>query len=445
MRKHPIGLTAVATAFAMSATLAGGASASADTGGASTPAPPRAGGYYTGTYTPSLDMYSFNDNLNAYDLGRKGASPIDLLSAIQWAASAGFKAVDVTAYYIPGYQNYTMPSLPTAQIMAYADQIKALCQQLDLKITGTGVLDDFANPDPVARALDVQRVEFWTDVAAEMGATDIRVFSGTVPPDLTAAGGWAAVTQSRIVPALQQVTAYAATKGVKVALQNHGDMTATAAQTIQIDKWVDNPNLELMDDTGYFEPFQATSALGYDWYSDIAAVEPYSGTIQLKLKPAGEGTDVPMDFTRFFTDLRLSDYRGYIPLERLWAKTDPDNPKLQPTPPYGEISAFLAQVNAAMAATSTEPFDALRQAMAQYTASGDLQAPARDQLYFMVSEADNHFRAGQQADAETRMADFQTSLTAAAAAGQISTVAEQALSAQMNELQLSFNDVFGSS
>ncbi|HEY4453837.1 MAG TPA: sugar phosphate isomerase/epimerase family protein [Pseudonocardiaceae bacterium] len=311
--------------------------------------------YYTGDYKISLELYSFNANLNAYDLGRKGAPPLAPLDAIKWAKTAGFDAVDVTAYYLPGYSGTTMPTKPTATIMAFADQVKALTKQLGLTISGTGIGNDFANPDPSAVALDVRRAEFWVNVAAEMGAPIMRVFSGAVPSDI-GTSGWASIAQHRIVPALQQVAAYAATKGVKIGLQNHGDMTATAAQTIQIDKWVNNPNLVLIDDTGYFQPFQAPNGNGYPWYSDIGAVLPYSGSLYLKLKPDGEDSAGPMmNFTEVFTEMRQSGYTGDVPLERLWAKTDPDNPKNQKTPPYTEVSQFLTQVRAAEAATKNPP------------------------------------------------------------------------------------------
>ncbi len=311
--------------------------------------------YYTGDYKISLELYSFNENINAYDLGRKGAPPLSPLDAIKWAKTAGFSAVDVTAYYFPGYSATGMPTKPTATIMAFADQVKSLTKQLGLAISGTGIGNDFANPDAAAVAMDVQRAKFWIDVAAEMGAPILRVFSGAVPADI-GTYGWAYITQHRIVPALQQVAAYAATKGVKIGLQNHGDMTATAAQTIQIDKWVNNPNLVLIDDTGYFQPFQAPNGNGYPWYSDIGAVLPYAGSLYLKLKPDGENSPGPMmNFAQVFTEMRESGYQGYVPLERLWAKTDSDNPKNQSTPPYTEISQFLAQVQAAEVATRNPP------------------------------------------------------------------------------------------
>ncbi len=313
------------------------------------------GGYYTGDYKISLNLYSFNVNLNAFVKGRTTAPPLDPMKALDWAHQAGFDAVFIPFYYVPGYSNTGMPTLPTAQISAYVQQLKARAAADGLAITGTGIFNDFASPDPSAVALDVQRMEFWLNEAQLLGAPLMRVFSGFVPADLSTAGGWSAVAQNRIVPALKTVTAYAANLGITMGLQNHGDMTATAAQTIQIMNWVGSPDLKLIDDSGYFQDFQAANGDGYPWYQDIDACLPYSADIDVKLKPADENTTTLMNFNELLSGVRESPYHGYIDLERLWAKTDADNPKNQPTPPYTEVAQFLAQVRAALAATKNGP------------------------------------------------------------------------------------------
>ena len=399
--------------------------------------------YFGGSYTPSLELYSFNLNLNsAIKGGGKGAPPITTIDAIKWAASAGFHAVDITSYYLPGYNTYTMPTVPTAQIMAYADQIRALTHQLGLAISGTGVFNDFADPDAARRALDVQRVEFWTDVAARMGAPVMRVFSGKVPADINTYG-WATVTKTRIVPALQQVTAYAATRGVKIVLQNHGDMTATADQTIQMLRWVDNPNISIIDDTGYFRPFQAPTGLNYDWYRDIAKVLSFSDSIQVKQKPAGEGTAIPMDLDRLFTDMRLTGYRGFIPLELLWVASDPGYPKNLPVPPFDQITVFKAQVDAAIAQTRSSPFNALLSTIRQLAGSGDVTGDVRATLEGLVRNADEHFAAGQTDAAMARMRDFLARVAAPGGHSHLSSAAAQTLTQRMSALLTSFTDVFG--
>ncbi|MEV5719108.1 sugar phosphate isomerase/epimerase family protein [Amycolatopsis mediterranei] len=399
-------------------------------------------GYFSGDYLPSLEMYSFNLNLNAAIKGRKGVPPITTVDAIKWAASAGFPAVDITAYYLPGYDTHTMPTVPTADIMAYADRIRALTQQLGVAISGTGVFNDFADPDTARRALDIRRVEFWTDIAARMGAPVMRVFSGKVPADI-GQYGWADITRTRIVPALREVTAYAATKGVKIVLQNHGDMAATADQTLRMLDWVDSRNISVIDDTGYFRPFQAETGLGYDWYPDIARTLARSDSIQVKQLPAGEGTDVPMDLDRLCTDMRLSSYRGFIPLELLWVAGQPGYPRDLPTPPFDQITAFKTKVDTALAETKTEPFDVLRNDLRTLAGSGDVAGPVRGQLHDLLGQADGHYREARPGHAIARMRDFLNRVANPGPRSHLSEIAEQQLTRRMSALLTSFTDVFG--
>jgi hypothetical protein len=403
-----------------------------------------AAGYYGGDFKVSLNLYSFNVNLNAWLKGRKGAPPIDTLQAIRFAKEAGFDAVDVTAYYIPGYDNTTMPTRPREEIMQYARQVKALSRELGIPISGTGAQNDFADPDPATRALDVERLKFWIDVAAEMGAPVMRVFSGLVPNDIDQLG-WEAVARDRIVPPLRELADYGAARGVRIGLQNHGDMTATAEQTIQIVHWADRPNLGIIDDTGYFRPFRSTTGLGYDWYGDIAKVLPYSNNFQVKKKPAGAETDVLMDLDRLFTDVRLSGYRGYIPLELLWTKDEPVNPKNLPAPPYDQISEFLAKVRASLARTNTSPFDAIRESMRRSETSGDLRGPTRERLSAALRQAEHEFEKGRPDRSMRDMRAFLDRLEDGRSGSDTSDGARQALSQQVNALLRSFADVFGES
>jgi len=311
--------------------------------------------YYTGDYKLSLNLYSFNVNIIAWIKNRKGAPPLDTFSAIKWAKQAGFNSVNIPMYYVIGYEGETMPSNTTEVIRAFVAQVRKTAEEEGLKISGTGIGNNFANSDPTRVELEVRRALFWIDMAAEMGAPFIRVFSGIVPDDLEAAGGWTAVAKERVVPALKTITAYAETRGVKIGMQNHGDMTSTADQTIQMMQWVNNPNIFLIDDTGYFRLFLAPDGLNYDWYSDINKVLPFCGDFQAKRKPAGAEQTVMMDYIRLFSGLRRSSFREDINLERLWFKEDPDNPKDQPTPPYEQVAEFLTEVKAALAATKKPP------------------------------------------------------------------------------------------
>ncbi|NOV03690.1 leucine-rich repeat protein [Paenibacillus planticolens] len=306
--------------------------------------------YYNGDYKLSLNMYTFNMNLNSWLQGRTSPIPMTTLDAIQWAHDHGFDAVDVTCYYIPGYSNTAMPT-PEQQVAihAYAKQIKDFAGNLGIAISGTGIQNNFADPNQARRDLDIERIKFWTQIASEMGAPVIRVFSGPPPVDITRTG-WAAITHDRIVPAIQQIADFAAANypTVQIGLQNHGDMLATANQVLQTVKWINRPNVGVVNDTGYYRDFMNTDATQYDWYKDISLILPYSNNFQVKKKPGGAETTELMDLNKLFGIIRNSPYRGYIPVELLWLPNDDGYPGKLETPPYDETSAFLASMRKAM-------------------------------------------------------------------------------------------------
>ncbi|WP_165972215.1 sugar phosphate isomerase/epimerase family protein [Paenibacillus piri] len=310
--------------------------------------------YYTGDFKLGLNFYSFSHNLASWVKGNTdGAPPIDTMGVIRFAKEAGFDAVDITAYYIPGYDNFTMPTKPDEEIYAYARDVKKLCEQLGIAISGTGVKNDFADPNDERRALDVKRVKYWIDVAAEMGAPVMRVFNGDVPKDIQDSD-WETIAKTRIVPALRECAEYGAKKGVVVGMQNHGDMVCTADQVIKILKWVDHPNIGLINDTGFFKTFRSRTGEGYSWYDDIEAVLPYTVNFQVKKKPAGANTEIPIDLEELFTRIRYSDYRGYIPLETLWVNGDANHPKDLAEPPFDQVRDFLNKMKAASESTKLQ-------------------------------------------------------------------------------------------
>ncbi|MCR8630956.1 leucine-rich repeat protein [Paenibacillus radicis (ex Xue et al. 2023)] len=306
--------------------------------------------YYNGDYGISLNMYTFNMNLNSWLQGRTSPVPMTTLDTIQWAHDHGFDAVDVTCYYIPGYSNTDMPT-PDQQVAihAYAKQIKDLAGSLGIAISGTGIQNNFADPNQARRDVDIERIKFWTQIASEMGAPVIRIFAGPPPVDITRTG-WAAITRDRITPAIQQVADFAAANfpTVQIGIQNHGDMLATANQVLQLVKWVNRSNVGVVNDTGYYRDFMNTDATHYDWYKDISLILPYSNNFQVKKKPAGAETTELMDLNKLFGTIRNSPYRGYIPVELLWLANDDGYPGKLNTPPYEETLAFLDSMKKAM-------------------------------------------------------------------------------------------------
>jgi sugar phosphate isomerase/epimerase len=246
-----------------------------------------------------------------------------------------------------------MPSKPDEEIYDFARNIKKLCDELDIEISGTGVKNDFADPNAQRRALDIQRIKYWIDVAVVLGAPVMRVFNGAIPEDILSSD-WETIAKERIVPALIECAEYGAQKGIKIGMQNHGDITSTADQVIRILQWANHPNLGVVNDTGCYKTFGARTGNGYNWYDDIEAVLPYTYNFQVKRLPGGLNTETLTDLDELFTRIRFSEYRGYIPLETVWANTDANHPRNLSKPRYDQVREFYEQTKAAMIRTKVQ-------------------------------------------------------------------------------------------
>ncbi|MGV3530584.1 MAG: sugar phosphate isomerase/epimerase family protein [Flavisolibacter sp.] len=290
----------------------------------------RAGGPYV---KMSLNAYSFSKALNDKIRGRgAGMSLFDLM---EFAAKNNFDAVDLTGYFFPDY-----PAPPTD---SFINEVKKAAFQLGLDISGTGVRNDFADPDPAKRAADVKHVKEWIDVAAKLGAPVVRIFSGNIPEGME--DKWDSIAQY-MAAAIRECADYGAEKGVLVGVQNHGDFLKTADQTIKLVKLVNSEWFGVIVDTGYF--------ITPDPYVDIEKVMPYAVNFQVKESVFGAASTIKTDLIRLMNIIKRSGYRGYLPIETLSAAGGNKNKRQKdpsvasrPYDPYTLVPAFLADVRAA--------------------------------------------------------------------------------------------------
>lgn len=277
----------------------------------------------------SLNAYSFNTLLvEGMKNEGKGMSMNQLLD---FCAENNFDGVDITGYYFPGY-----PKRPSDE---FINNVKKRAHLLGLNITGTGVKNDFANPDANKRAADVKLVKEWIDVAAKLGAPVIRVFAGEIPAGYENRREEIA---KYMASCLKECAEYGKLKGVLVGVQNHGDFLQTAEQCIDMVKRVDSDWFGLIVDTGKF--------LTADPYVDIEKVMPYAVNFQVKESPFGARSAVKTDLKRLMKIIRQSGYRGYLPIETLEIKGEP-----RPVPdiaynPYKLVPEYLNQVKNAIKA-----------------------------------------------------------------------------------------------
>jgi sugar phosphate isomerase/epimerase len=234
----------------------------------------------------SVAAYSYRDYLT-------GKPPrMDMFDFVNLAADMGLDAVEATSYYFPANLD-----------AVYLHRFKQHAFVLGLDISGTSVGNNFCVPDGPARDKQLALVRTWVDHAAEMDAPVIRIFAGYV-----ARGDDEAKAVARAIEGIKASLPYAAEKGVSLALENHGGITARPAQILEIVKAVDGPNFGVNLDTGNFQ--------GADPYADIAELAPYAINVQIKTEITRRGKPKEdADLARVVGILRDAKYAGYVVLE----------------------------------------------------------------------------------------------------------------------------------
>ncbi|MDO8929747.1 MAG: sugar phosphate isomerase/epimerase family protein [Bacteroidota bacterium] len=256
----------------------------------------------------SLNAYSFNGPL------MKGEMNLDEL--LEYCAANQFDAVDITAYYFPGY-----PEVPSDE---YLYHIKQKAFLLGLEISGTGVRNDFTDPDPVRRKASVELVKKWIVASEKLGIPVIRVFSGTadvkdIPREKVV---------DYMVADLKECVEFGKAHGVVVGIQNHHDFLKTADETIEIIKRVNSDWFGLILDIGSFRT---------DAYQEIEKTIPYAVSWQIKEKLYVNSIEQKTDLAKLMAIIQKSGYRGYIPLETLGA----GDPKVK-------VAGFLKEIKEVM-------------------------------------------------------------------------------------------------
>ena len=257
----------------------------------------------------SLNAYSFNGLLS------KGEMDLDDL--LEFCADHRFDAVDPTGYYFPGY-----PEVPSDR---YLYDLKRKAFGLGLEISGTGIRNDFTEPDKNKRKADIEMIKNWIIAAEKMGAAVIRIFSGTQDPE---GFSWEQVAEW-MVRDMQECVEFGKNHGVVVAVQNHNDFIQTADHVKTLFSMVNSSWFGLILDTGSY-------AVG-DPYEEIKSNIQYAVSWQIKELINRNGTEEPIDLDKLMAIIKTSGYRGYLPIETLG-----------PGDPFQKVPAFLDKVRMAL-------------------------------------------------------------------------------------------------
>ncbi len=255
---------------------------------------------------PSLNAYSFSDLLVAKD-SRDKQQVYSLFNLLDWCAVNKIKGVDPTAYFFPTY-----PEVPSDE---YLKKFKDRAAELGITLTGTGIRNDFASPDPKIRQAGVVLAKKWIVAASKMNMPVVRLFSGEIPKGYE--NRWKEVVDW-MIESYKECAAYGEQYGVKIGIQNHGDMLQTAAQCKYVLNGVNSKWAGLIVDTGNFKTA--------DPYKDVEELVPYAINWQIKESPFEIGNQTPTDYNRLVKIIKDGGYKGFLPIETLLVRGKPYDP-----------------------------------------------------------------------------------------------------------------------
>lgn len=241
----------------------------------------------------SLAGYSFNRMLpRNWSSDAPPESKMTLEDFVRFCADQDLDGTELTAYYFP---NDVTPE--------YLLNLKQMTFRLGLDVSGTAIGNDFCVPPGPDRDKQLAMARKWIDNAAILGAPVIRIFAGKVPK-----GETENVALQRCVDGINESLEYAATKGVFLALENHGGITSTPEQLLSIVREVaPSPWFGVNFDSGNFRT--------EDPYGDLEKIAPYAINAQIKASISPGGNRQPGDYARLVKILKDHDYRGYVVLE----------------------------------------------------------------------------------------------------------------------------------
>ena len=247
----------------------------------------------------SLAAYSFRTAL----AGPKKSMTLD--DFVDLASTWDLDGVEPTSYYFP--------EPATAE---YCRSLRRHAFLQGLSISGTAVRNTFTYSPGPQLDKEIDHVKRWVDLAAELHAPSIRIFAGDLQK-----GTAEADARRWCVEAISKCCEYAGTRGIYLALENHGGIVSTVDQILAIVREVKSDWFGVNLDTGNFH--------SGDPYADLARLAPYAVVVQIKVEMTVGKVSKPADLPRLVKMLRDVNYHGYVVLEY-----EADDDPRKAVPPY---------------------------------------------------------------------------------------------------------------
>lgn len=186
----------------------------------------------------------------------------------------------------------------------YLLKIKKLATDLEITISAVSPGNSFGKDSANDEKAEVDKINKWADTAYLLGAPNLRIFAGWAPKERHKE------LWPKIVKSIKECAAYAAKKGVTLAIEPHngGGYLPTSVETLKLLKDVNSPWVKLNLDTGnYQDP---------DMYDALKRSMPYATHMHAKIhRLSPDGKELEFDYDRIFTILKAANYRGFLNIE----------------------------------------------------------------------------------------------------------------------------------
>ncbi len=236
----------------------------------------------------SLAAYSFRELLAP----RNKPPTMDLFEFVDFCFEQGLPGAELTSYYFP------------AEVTKeYLLDLRRHCHLRGISISGGAIRNDFCTTNEAKIAEDLEHTRTWIDHYSVLGAPAIRIFAGNPNDDEPLSK-----TLKRCAANCEIACEYAASKGIMLALENHGGVTAKAKDLLEIVRQVDSKAFGINFDSGNFRSSS-------DPYAELAEIAPYAVNAQVKVEIAPSGEKEEADLPRIINILRDAGYSGWVALE----------------------------------------------------------------------------------------------------------------------------------
>ena len=201
-----------------------------------------------------IDLFSFLDKCKDY----LQAEAVEFLQD-QFAPAQGSEP-------IRGFAHSSQVLRTPEYLQGLADQAR----EVGITISGVSARGDFAKESEAERAAEAAELKEWVDITAELGVPVMRVYGASRHEGMTFERSF-----PWIVAGLEEVTAYATTKGVKLGMEDHGAI-GKVSEVKAILEAINSPHFGVLMDVGNFQHF------GEDPVAAATALAPWVVHVHLK-------------------------------------------------------------------------------------------------------------------------------------------------------------------